>query len=93
MTPEEIEDRDQALIVLESHPPSDRWFEAWEKWFVRKAGSKKENAVRILFAYARTGASTKQGARELAKVELAKMLESIASQVRQGVTSENLDDR
>ncbi len=88
-----MEDRDEALIVLERHPPSDSWFESWEKWFVRTAGSKKENAVRMLFAYARIGASTKQGARELAKVELAKMLESMASQVRQGVTSENLDDR
>lgn len=80
---QEIKERDAALIVMGSEPPSDKWFRMWEDWFVLQAGEGKEQTVRRFFHYARNGAQMEHDARQAAKQELAEMLESMARQIRQ----------
>jgi hypothetical protein len=80
---QEIKERDAALIVMQSVPPDEKWFRMCEDWFVRCAGEGKEQTVRMLFHYARNGATLEHDARQSAKVELAEMLESMARQIRQ----------
>jgi hypothetical protein len=81
-TVQEIKERDAALIVMESEPPSDRWLRMWEDWFANQAGEHKAESVHRLFHYARLGVEREQDVRAAAKVELAEMLESLARQIR-----------
>jgi hypothetical protein len=81
-SPQDLKDRDAALAVLHSDPPSDTWFRLWEDWFVKQAGEPKSGTIEKLFAYARKGAGIEADEQDAAKREVAEMLESLARQIR-----------